>query len=353
MRVFRFVFLLMLFLAVLFLAACAPRQARLAGRVVRDGRPVAGAQVRVKALDAARPTTALTGPDGRFRVEGLPPGAYRVEARTRGTPPLAAVPGQNPLYLPPGAEVWVGLQAVPVIAPRYRPAPDVAPGFGALSGRVLYRDRPVEGAVVTLYLDESGGLRGPGVRRSLPTGPDGFYAFDELLEGRYYVVARKRLHEGGEGPVREGDLYGIAPANPVGIRAGQETVLDLYVVRKERDLPPDAGRLALTGTGIRGRVVDGRGRPVAGVYVFAYRNRVIGHGMPDFRTLPTGPDGTFELPLGEGGLFYVGARERSGGSPVPGEWFGFYEGSPDHGIEVPRGRVVEGVEIVVRRVLSR
>ena len=89
-----------------------------------------------------------------------------------------------------------------------------------------------------------------------------------------------------------------------------------------------------------------------GVYVFAYRNRVVGHGMPDFRTLPTGADGAFSLSLGAGGLFYVGAREHAGGPPQPGEWFGFYEGSADHGLTVPKDRTLEGIYIVVRKVLG-
>ena len=99
-------------------------------------------------------------------------------------------------------------------------------------------------------------------------------------------------------------------------------------------------------------VVDNAGAPVSGVYVFAYRNRGVGHGMPDFRTLPTRTDGTFALSLGEGGLFYVGAREHAGGSPQPGEWFGFYEESADHGITVPADRTVDRIRIPVRRVLQ-
>ncbi|WP_025322870.1 carboxypeptidase-like regulatory domain-containing protein [Deferrisoma camini] len=331
------------------LSACAPRAA-VRGRVMHDSSPLAGARVRLEPTNGGAGAEVRTGPDGRFEVPHLPPGPYRVEARGPG--PLAAIPGQNPVYLPPGQPVWIGLQAVPAESPTFAPLADAEPGFGSIVGRVLHRGRPVEGAVVSLYADESRGLRGPGIQDSFPTGPDGGYVIEGVLAGRYWVVARKRLHEGGMGPVRKGDLYGIAPANPVPIRDGQETRLDIHLVQKEQDTAPDAGSMELTGTGVRGRVVDPQGRPVAGVYVFAYRNRTIGHGMPDFRTLPTGPDGRFELPLGEGGLFYLGGRENSGGSPRPGEWFGFYEGSPDHGLVVPRGRVLEGVEIVVKRVLD-
>ncbi|GAB6063109.1 carboxypeptidase regulatory-like domain-containing protein [Deferrisoma palaeochoriense] len=336
-------------LAALLLGACAAPTASVRGRVMRDGAPLAGAAVRLEPRAGGPAFEVRTGPDGRFALDRLPPGAYRVEARGPGA--LAALPGQNPFYVPAGEPVWIGLQAVPAESPSFAPLREAEPGFGAIAGHVRFRGQPVEGAVVTLYADPDHGLRGPGVMESFPTGPDGAYGIEGVWAGEYWVVARKRQGP-GMGPVREGDLYGIAPANPVAVKDGQETRLDLHLVEKERDAPPDAGILRLTGTGVRGRVVDPEGRPVAGVYVFAYRNRIIGHGMPDFRTLPTGPDGRFELPLGDGGLFYLGARENAGGSPVPGEWFGFYEGSPDHGLVVPKGRVREGVEIVVKRVLG-
>ena len=111
--------------------------------------------------------------------------------------------------------------------------------------------------------------------------------------------------------------------------------------------------MALSGTGIRGTVVDEEGQPKAGVYVFAYRNRVMGHSKPDYLTLPTGTDGAYSLFLGDGGLFYIGAREKSGGSPAPGEYYGFYEGSPDHGLVVPPGSIKKGVAITVRKVLEK
>ncbi len=339
-------------LAFLVVAGCAAPEARLAGRVVYRGEPVPAARIVLTPEDGGPTVSATTDRDGRYRVEALPPGPYRVEARTEGQPPLVAVPGKIPVFLPATGRTWLGLQAVPAERPSFRPLAGAAPGFGALSGRVLHDGRPVAGAVVNLYLDTASGLRGPGVQQSLPTGPDGGYAFDDLFEGAYHVVARKRRAGAVAGPVREGDLFGVAPGGPVPVRSETETVLDVHLVRKERDDAPDADRLASTGTGVRGRVVDEAGRPSAGVYVFAYRDRTIGHGKPDFLTLPTGPDGRFTLPLGDGGLFYLGARERAGGSPVPGERFGFYDGSPDHGLRVPAGRVVEDVRIVVRPVLA-
>lgn len=334
-------------------AACAGPAARLAGRVVVDGEPLPGARVALEDTAAGLHREVETDSHGVYRFPPIPPGAYLLSARA-GSPdrPLGALPGKNPVQLSGGREAWIGLQAVPFEVPRLQPRPDAPTGFGAVSGVVRFQGAPVEGAVANLYLDEEEGLRGPGFRQSFPTGADGAFALEEVPQGQYFLVARLRRAGGGFGPVREGDLYGAALANPVPVDEGQETVVDIHLVRKERDDDPNAELLALSGTGIRGRILDTQGRPVAGVYVFAYRSRVVGHGMPDFLTLPTGPDGAFALSLGEGGLFYLGARERAGGSPAPGEHFGFYEGSPDHGLRVPRGRIVEGLEIVVRRVLE-
>lgn len=340
--------------ALLLLAAgCAGPSARLGGRVVAQGEPLAGAVVALEAWNGDLRYEAETDADGVYRFPRVSPGEYRLTAAARREGrEWGASSGKNPVQLIPGSDAWVGLQTVPREVPALRDLPGGSAGFGALRGVVRFEGAPVDGAVVNLYLDEEEGLRGPGFRQSAPTGPDGAYALEEVPEGRYFLVARRRRGGGGFGPVREGDLYGIALASPVAVEERRETVVDVHLVRKERDDDPNAELLAGSGTGLRGTVRDPEGRPVEGVYVFAYRNRIVGHGMPDFLTLPTGPDGSFALSLGTGGLFYVGARERSGGSPAPGEHFGFYEGSPDHGIAVPRGRVVDGVEIVVRRVLE-
>ncbi|HET6201910.1 MAG TPA: carboxypeptidase-like regulatory domain-containing protein [Planctomycetota bacterium] len=64
------------------------------GRVVRawDGSPLEGAHVGVHALkpsadpkDLRRPTSTRTGPDGRYRLQDLAPGAYEIAATGGGT----------------------------------------------------------------------------------------------------------------------------------------------------------------------------------------------------------------------------------------------------------------------------
>lgn len=332
-------------------AACAAPQAHLAGRVVHQSESLAGAIVIVEPLPAGEAITTQTDTDGEYRFPPLPPGSYRLSTQSPGVPALGSRSGKNPILLAAGQEQWIGLQAVPRAEPTFHPAPSAPEGFGSLSGIVRFDGIPAPGTVVDLYLDGDS-LRGPGFRQSFPAGTDGTYTLDEVPDSSYHVVARRRASGAVAGPVMEGDLYGEALANPVPVRSRQETVLDVHLVRKERDDDPNTDRLSARGAAICGVVVNGAGAPVAGVYVFAYRNRVVGHGMPDFRTLATDADGTFALSLGKGGLFYVGAREHAGGSPRPGEWFGFYEGSADHGIRVPVDRTIDGVRIPVRRVLE-
>lgn len=338
------------FLVLLSLLGCGGKAAHLAGRVVAEGGPLGGASVVALDASGALRAQVSTESDGSYRFTGLPSGSYRLRAESADHS-LVAVPGPWFVKLAAGETRWVGMRAVPDEKPAYRPLSDPTSDFGALSGIVQFRGRPLEGAVVYLYLGDAEELKGPGFRQSMPTGETGEYSFEELPEAPYFVAVRKRA-EAGPGPLREGDLHGVATSNPVEVRASQEVTVTLHLVRKEKDEDPNLGGLGLPGTSVRGRVVDDEGRPVSGVYVFGYRSRTIGHGMPDFASRPTGSDGEFELPLGDGGLFYVGARERTGGSPAPGERFGLYEGAADHSLEVTKGAQLKGVTIHVARVLE-
>jgi len=319
------------------------------GRLVLDGEPVAGLQVSAHpGYDLAQAPAALSPPsdaDGRYRLE-LPAGAYALTTRDpqRG---LFGFCGFNPVQV--GAEpVWAGVQLVRV-HPEER-APYDSPYAGGLSGTVLQDGAPLAGAYVYLYLDAADDLKGQGYRISPPTGEDGRFWFDELPESSYYLVARKRA--GGErvGPVREGDLLGVYPGNPLSVTAAFETRVRLETVAK---LGSDSQHETLgrqTATVLRGTVVDARGEPLAGLHVFAYTDRVIGHQRPAALSAPTGPDGRFEVYFPAGGVYYVGAREGYGDSPAPGERFGMFEGNADHALEFADGERREGVRIVVEEI---
>jgi hypothetical protein len=94
-------------------------------------------------------------------------------------------------------------------------------------------------------------------------------------------------------------------------------------------------------------IVDEQGRPVAGMHLFAYTDRVIGHKRPAALSPPTSQDGRFELQLPSDGLYFVGARQLYGDSPAPDEMFGMYEESADHGLKVESTQPIEELRIVV------
>lgn len=143
----------------------------LAGRAVDSiGRPVAGATIvlrpywYVREGDSARidphagSANLVTDARGFFQMTGLPPGDYRIEARSRGTACLIAV-----RVLPENRQAVVG---------------DIPLGRTAsLSGSVIGATRP---AIVRIY----------GAERFVWTDSSGRYRFDSLPEGILRLSAR-------------------------------------------------------------------------------------------------------------------------------------------------------------------
>lgn len=318
------------------------------GRVVEDGTPVA--DVRVGAHTDLAPgstpvATAVSSADGRYRLE-LPPGRYTLYAKSVDGRRFA-FSGRNPFRLGP-ADLWIGLQLVPVAeVRRQRYDDDYSAG---LEGVVTFAGRPLAGAVVHLYLDTAEGLKGQGYRMSPPTGADGRFYFDGLPESDYYLVARWRRSGELAGPVRAGDRIGFFAGNPLHLAAGEQVTVRLPLVAKQEAAGSRETFGEASDTRLEGRVVDTRGRPVAGVHVFAYTSRVIGHQRPAALSPPTAGDGRFRLDLPAAGTYYIGARQRYGDSPAPGELFGMYDATVDHGLTVAAGEVRRGLRIVVEPI---
>lgn len=336
------------FLALLLLFPTMAHAGSIEGRVVSSDGPVGGIRVEAyKSLDFSGEPLARSAPtdaEGRYRLE-LPAGRYALFARDPERA-LFAFCGRNPVGVAEGT-VWAGLQAVPLEAPTYLPYPE--PLAAAVEGRVLLDGRPLAGAHVYLYLDAAEDLKGQGFRRSPPTGADGAFAFDGLPESGYFLVARWRQSGGRVGPVAEGDALALYAGNPLAAVAGQSARVTLQAVRKAQETAEGAALLPASGMVLRGTVSDPQGWPAAGVHVFAYTDRVIGHQRPEALSPPTGADGTFTVVLKRPGTYYVGARELYGDSPAPGERFGMYDDTADHGITIEAG-VVEGVKIVVEPI---
>lgn len=320
------------------------------GRVMSDDQPLAGVIVFAHAdtdlrgapLARSEPSSA----DGLYRLE-LPPGSYAL-AGWNPDRTLFAVCGRNPVSLnETTGPLWVGLQMVPAVEPTLAAYDD---GYSAaIEGRVFSQGQLVAGAYVSLYLDAAEDFKGQGYRLSLPTGADGYFRFDGLPESDYFLVARHRRDGARVGPVLEGDLFGLFPGNPVTARAGQLLQLELHLVVKLKESAEES--LAQPdGPVLRGIITNETGQPLAGLHVFAYTDRVIGHQRPAALSPPTGPDGRFVVSLPRAGTYYVGARQYYGDSPAPGELFGMYEETADHGLTVSAGDPRDNLKIVVEPV---
>lgn len=319
------------------------------GRVVSGGTGVAGIRVEAHGgLDFSGKPVAVSAPTdetGKYRLE-VPSGLWSLFARDPGRK-LFAFCGRNPVAVAE-KDVWAGLQAVPVDSPTVTPYPEEE--GAALEGRVLLDGKPLEGAHVTLYLDAAEDLKGQGYRISPPTGGDGAFSFDGLPESPYFLVARQRQSGEKVGPVLEGDALAVYSGNPLHARTGKSVKVTLHATRKVQEAGESESLVRASGMALKGKVLDGGGKPAVGVHVFAYTDPVIGHQRPAALSSPTGPDGTFTVHLRSPGTYYVGAREKYGDSPMPGELFGMYDETPDHGLTVKAGQVAEGIRIVVEPV---
>lgn len=339
----------LLFLAALLLSAAPGAAATIEGRVVRGDTAQAGMIVTAhNAVDPGAPVLAraTSDSDGLYRLD-LPEGRYALFAR-HPEAPLFAFSGRNPVEVHGEQPLWAGLQTVPVVAATIAPYDD--PYAAALSGTLLLDGRPLGGAIVTLYLDTADDLKGQGYRMSLPTGSDGSFFFDGLPEADYHLVARRHADGSRVGPMRDNDEHALYPGNPLRLAAGRTTQVTMTAVRKIRETETGVPFSRNPGLQLQGIIVDKTGKPQAGLHLFAYRDKVIGHKRPEALSPPTGADGAFRIAFPAAGIYYIGAREKYGDSPAPGELFGMYDESADHGLQIDDTTPNTPVRIVVEPV---
>ncbi len=350
--------------------------------------PVANARVRAYAtLDdflAGRPAAVSRAGEktGHYLLD-LPAGSYYLTARGTGADgrPLFAYHGLNPVTIAPPRH-WLPFFLVPADPAR------TAPGFQGISGQVLYKDRPLARGVVSVYPAADGQYRGMGLLSNSLDG-EGRFFFD-LEPGRYVVVARHHRRGNDMGPLQRSDLFCFAAANPVEVRAGEETMVTVRCYprddlagflddprldprgrrepqrrrlshwqedRLESGPAPTAGKgAAAAGYLLAGRVVDRQGRGQRAMVVAAYPAgepplfqmyalRLITPHMTQ-----TGADGSFRLRLPAGGYF-LQARERLGEAPAAGERYGLFEGDASHAVVVGPGPPLGPVTIVADRIM--
>ncbi|MCX7991655.1 MAG: hypothetical protein N2999_06445 [Proteobacteria bacterium] len=81
---------------------------------------------------------------------------------------------------------------------------------------VSVNNMPESDVYVYLYRSISSGLIGPSDFME-KTDEKGYFYFD-VPEGKYYIIARKRIKGGDAGPLREGDRSAIYNKNPVEVK---------------------------------------------------------------------------------------------------------------------------------------
>ena len=320
------------------------------GRVVYRSVPVKQAFVFIyDSIDRMTKNLPLksttTDGNGNYSIS-LSGGKYYFTA-TKGYS-IYSYSGRNPITVSGDKEMWVGFQAEGYLKSVVSEYDDEF--SSAISGRVLLNNKPVEGAYVTLFMDGLDDFKGPGYSIT-SSDSNGEFFFEYLPESEYFVLARKRRSGERVGPIDDNDLYAYFPGNPLSTENGKMVEITLNSVSKIAD--ERVNRAVLPDTGFAGRVLDTSGNPVAGMYVFAYTDSVIGHKRPEALSFKTDAGGRYVVELKKGGMYYIGARERHGDSPIPGELFGMYDKTDDHGIRVESGSFLEQIDIFVEKIMIK
>lgn len=344
-------------------AGFAGNDTSIEGKVNYQGQPLKGA--RVSLYDSAEKgfrgppvyRSEATPEDGSFRVDVRPGTYFLVAHKLAGEGPereLApgdhfAFYGGNPVVVPEGETIHIGINASPLVAA----AEKSLPGGTGIRGTVYADGEPLAQARVVLYQDASTIFRGIGYA-SVVTNAQGQFTIN-LEPGNYFVVARKRVGEDRLGPLETGDLFAFAHENPIGVTEGSFTVIAMNAVTKLTKVKEGGQEVTLGGTVksgetvIEGRVLDPQGKPVPGVFVGAYRDSMMIY-KPDFISNRTGPDGTYRVHLSEGGEYFLIARDTMGGPAEKGDRLGRYAGNEDHSVTLETGHKAEGIDITVEVV---
>lgn len=283
----------------------------------------------------------------------------------------------NPIEVKP--DTWITL-----FCNESRPAAisETEEPTGRLTGTVTFHGEPLDKAYVSLYFDSAPNLRGLGYL-TFSTDAEGRFAAP-VNEGSYMVVARKRQSGRGLGPTAKGDIFCYFPGNPVEIREGTDTAVEvpcmpikdikMFVTEwskftEEVKFKPEKyekkydqalkAREKPIRCGIKGVVTDENGKPVEGLLVLAHTatsDPVFYMSMLHLRTAAgvavTDESGKYFVELEEPGLYYLTVREELATSPPRGEYFGQYEEDVFHRLEVKEGEILEGKDVTVVRVLE-
>lgn len=361
---------LILLLALVILQAC-PATSRagettIKGRVFTEAGPMPAATVSAYAtiddLQAGKVPLASTVTDraGVYQLP-LPAGAYYFIARgTVNGLPYFAYHGANPIKV--GDEkFWLAL-----LANREKPV-EYVDGATGIEGNILFKGKPVEGAYVAVYTPGKKN-RGLGVKTE-SAGNDGHFKVG-LRPDRYVVRAKKNFKGMSNRPLQKGDLWCYSANNPLEVREGKIARIELPCfpvndraafatapIVKEGGLKTFAEQLNSSTSGIRGKVTDPDGKPLANLSVQAYLLTApvtqmyhFAHGT-EFAAI-TDDAGEFFIPVDASGDYGVIARNVLGDGPHRGEIFGFYQGNSRYAVTFKKGTIVANINILAGKVMQ-
>jgi len=354
------------------------------GIVLSSGGPVADGAVAAypdyfSLVSNEKAIVSLPGEKpGQFRLE-LEPGSYFLTARgTRDGRNLYAYHGRNPISVSEDYR-WLPFLVVEAKTVATMEGP---PG---IEGVVTFKGRPLDKGVVSAYYPEEEPFRGMGLL-SNSLDEDGSFRFD-LDPGHYVIVARQHRSGPNLGPLAPGDLFCFPAANPLQVLPSRTTFIeipcyprdDLEAFLDEDGLDPRGRKESLRRSATRrdtplpskgmfgpaeatppavlaGRVVDSQGEPRPGLFVTVYpatdtplfQMHAI-RRKSEFMAI-TDEKGRYRLGL-DSGVYYLVAREKVGEAPVPGEYYGLYEGNANHSVTLETGRLTADADIVVERIM--
>lgn len=226
-------------------------------------------------------------PEGRYRIEGIAPGAYYVSASAKGYLPQY-FKGAKDLADAVTVEVAEGGTAEGI---DFFMEPDAA-GTGRIAGTVRFEadGQPIPGASVHVFSADN-----PFLYNMTQTEKDGTYVVSGLTTGSYLV----EVWASGTMP----EFFDNAPSLEQATRV--EVVEPAQTDRIDFSLS--------TGGSITGFVRDAEGLPLAGAYVQAYTQEIMPVPMPMpvpmDSTGPRGDDGV----VSEGNTMPVDPADQKGG----------------------------------------
>lgn len=224
---------------------------------------------------------------------------------------------------------------------------------GAIAGKMMIKNGgALANGLVYFFNDRNGPPPSPDKYWRVPdeitkTDAEGNFKA-QLLEGKYYLGATKRVAGQDPGPPQEGDLFLPASSEKGGpkeylVKKGETT--DAGTIAEALPFQRNMIKTSDGITAIEGVITDNKGRPVDKALVFAFLTPAM-IGRPLFVSERTGSDGRYLLRVDKGGTYYLKIRDvYGGGVPKVGEIIGSYGEKKATPVTVEFGKILKGINI--------